>query len=166
MPPYLTFCTGNIVSSDCSNVVGNYLDFGELSTQTTRTATSQFAVATNDVTGYIATISGLTLTSGNNVIDAMTAPSISVPGSSQFGLNLRANSSPLIGSDKTGVGTGNPASDFNNPNNYILKNGVIASSSLSTDFNVFTVSYIANVSPSQPPGVYISTLTFIATVSF
>lgn len=166
VPPYLTFCVANIVAPDCSSTVGNYLDFGELSSSTTKAVTSQFAVATNDVSGYVTTVSGLTLTSGNNTINALTTGSISLPGTPQFGLNLRANSSPLVGSDKTGVGTGVPNTDFDTPNSYIFKNGNIASSPLSTEFNLFTVSYIANVSSSQPPGVYISTLTYITTVSF
>jgi hypothetical protein len=166
VPPYLTFCVANIVAPDCSSTIGNYLDFGELSSSSTRAVTSQFAVATNDVSGYVTTVSGLTLTSGNNTISSLSTGSISIPGTPQFGLNLRANSSPLIGSEKTGVGTGVPNVDFDTPNNYIFKNGNIASSPLSTEFNLFTVSYIANVSPTQPPGVYISTLTYITTVSF
>ncbi len=87
-------------------------------------------------------------------------------GSPQFGINLRANSSPLVGSNISGIGSGVPNADFNTPNNFVLKNGTIASSSLPTEFNVYTVSYIANISSNQPPGVYISTLTYVTTVSF
>ncbi len=166
VPPYLTFCVGNTVAADCSSATGNYLDFGELTNLTTRTVTSQFAAATNDNTGYVATVSGLTLISGNNIIPGLVTPTVSLPGTSQFGINLRANSSPVVGTDKTGVGTGVPAAAFNTPNNYAFQNGNIVSSPKSTDFNVFTVTYIANVAPNQPPGIYISTFTFIATVSF
>lgn len=166
VPPYLIFCVGNTVAPDCSSAVGSYLDFGELSSTTTKTTTSQFAASTNDVTGYITTVSGLTLTSGNNIISALASPSISTVGSPQFGINLRANSSPLVGSNISGIGSGVPNADFNTPNNFVLKNGTIASSSLPTEFNVYTVSYIANISSNQPPGVYISTLTYVTTVSF
>ncbi|MCA9332809.1 hypothetical protein KDA00_02950 [Candidatus Saccharibacteria bacterium] len=166
VPPYLTFCTGNSVAPDCSSSIGNYLTFGELSTSFTKSVTSQFAVATNDPTGYVTNILGVTLTSGNNTIPANTVPTISIPGTSQFGINLRANSSPLVGADKIGIGTGNPEPEFNASNSYTFKNGLIARSTLPTEFNTFTVTYIANISPAQNPGVYSSTITYVTTVSF
>lgn len=166
VPPYLTFCVGNTVANDCSSAVGNYLSFGELSSNTTSAVSSQFAVATNDYTGYFTTITGITLTSGNNTISANSSPSPSIPGTSQFGLNLRANSNPQIGAEKSGVGSGTASSEFNTPNVFTFKPGTLASSTKSTDFNVFTVSYIANIVPGQAPGVYSSTITFITTVSF
>jgi len=166
VPPYLTFCVGITVSSNCSSASGNYLSFGELSTIATKSLTSQFAVATNDPAGYITSLSGLTMTSGNNVINGMAFPALSNTGTSQFGLNLRVNTNPSVGTDKSGVGTGNPEPDFNTANQYIFKNDNIASSNLPSDFNVFTVSYVVNIPDGQPAGIYTTTLTYIATVQF
>ncbi len=166
VPPYLKFCVGITVALDCSSTVGNYLNFGELSSTATRAVTSQFAVSTNDPTGYVATLSGLTLTSGNNVIPAINPSGPSRTGVSQFGLNLRANSNPGVGADKVGQGTATINPNYDVSNEFRFENGTITSGVKSTDFNVFTVSYIANISPTQPTGVYISTITYIATVSF
>lgn len=166
VPPYITFCTGVTVSGDCSSITGTSLSLGELSSSTARHATSQMAAATNDPSGYSISLSGLTMTSGNNVIPGLANPTASIPGTSQFGVNLRANTSPPVGSNRSGVGTGTPAPDFNIANRFVFKNGLMVSSPLSSDFNVFTVSYIVNISGSQPPGIYVSTITYIATAAF
>lgn len=166
VPPYLTFCVGVTISSNCSTTTGDYLNFGELSSKQTKFLSSQFAVATNDFTGYSATVAGITMTSGNNTIPALGSPTVSKAGVSQFGMNLRANSSPSVGSEPTGFGTAVIAPDFAQTNQFAFKNAVVVSSAMTTDFNVFTVSYIVNVAADQHPGVYSTTLTYIATASF
>lgn len=166
VPPYLSFCVGVSVSPNCSVATGNYLSFGELSSVATKNLSSQFGIATNDPAGYITYLSGLTMTSGNNSITANNFPTLNNTGSSQFGLNLRANTDPQVGADKTGVGSGTVSSDFNNINQFVFKNASIATSVLPSDFNVFTVSYIANINEEQPAGIYTTTLTYIATVQF
>ena len=166
VPPYLTFCVGVTVSSDCTSTTGNYLSFGELSSTSTKSLASQFAVATNDPVGYVVSLSGVTMTSGNNTIDKMELPMFSNTGVSQFGINLRANTSPLIGLDKSGSGTGFVSSDFNLVDQFVFKNDNIAFSTIPSDFNVYTISYIVNIPNEQPPGIYTSTITYIATVQF
>lgn len=166
VPPYLTFCVGVIVALNCTNTVGRLLDFGELVPSGPRYLSSQFAVATNDPFGYATTVSGPTMTSGNNVIPAMGSPAFSQPGTSQFGMNLRANSNPAIGAEPIGVGSGAIAPSYGTPNRFYFRNQVIASSSVSSDFNAYTVSYMVNVSRNQQPGVYATTLTYIASASF
>ena len=169
VPPYLTFCTGIQVAIDCSSTNGFLSSFGELSPQRTASATSQFSVATNDPDGYNTFITGQTLTSGNNIIQPMSAPASSATGSSQFGLNLRSNSSPSVGSnpDSGPVGSGLPDSRYNTPNQYRFVNGErIATAPISTGFNRFTVSYIVNVPNRQPPGVYATSLVYTAIATF
>ncbi len=166
VPPYLIFCVANTVNANCTITEGNYLSFGELSPTTTQAVTSQFAVATNDPAGYVTTVSGVTLTSGNNVIPALTSATPSTPGVSQFGINLKANTTPTVGSNPSGVGTGVPQPNYNTTNSFAFNSGNLVISTLPSDFNVFTVSYIANVSSGQPPGVYSSTITYITTVLF
>lgn len=166
VPPYLLFCSGITVSADCTSIGGNFINFGELSTTAPRAATSQFTGSTNDVSGFSTSVFANTLTSGNKTINPLTVPSGNSPGTSQFGLNLRANTNPNVGQDPVGPGTATVAPDYDIPNQFVLKNGTAASSPISTDYKIFTVSYLVNVSPSQPPGIYNTTVTYIATAAF
>ncbi len=166
VPPYLTFCVGVTVANDCSSANGDFVGFGELSKTGPKSLTSQYAGATNDPTGYSTSVYGITMSSGTNAIPALNSPAVSIPGVSQFGMNLRTNSAPNIGRDPAGAGTSVALADYNQPNMFTFKNQTISKSTTSTDFNVFTVSYLVNVSSSQPAGIYNTTLTYIATASF
>ncbi len=166
VPPYLTFCVGVQVSPNCTSFSGDLLNFGELSPVQPRYLSSQFAIATNDLNGYATYVSGPTMLSGNNTIAEMDSPRASQAGVSQFGMNLRANSNPSIGSDPFGSGTGVVASGFNTPNQFYFNNQSITSSPIPSEFNVFTVSYIVNISRNQPAGIYATTLTYIGTAAF
>lgn len=167
VPPHLTFCVGTTVSNDCSVSVGSKINLGFLSDNLASAGTSQFAGATNDFTGYSVSILGTTMTSGTNVIPALNSPTPSAIGTSQFGINLRANTSPSGGQDPIGIGTAAIASDYAQANRFKFADGdMLTSSPITTDFNTFTVTYMANVSGSQPAGVYNSTFTYVATASF
>ena len=166
VPPYLVFCVGVTVALNCSSSSGVFLDFGELRTTQPRALSSQFSVATNDPAGYSTFVAGPTMTSGNNIITSSETPRPSQTGISQFGMNLRANSNPSVGSNPVGVGTGAITSEFNSPNQFSFKNQIVAASPISSDFNTFTVSYVVNVSSEQQPGIYSTTLTYIATAAF
>lgn len=167
VPPYLRFCVGLTVAQDCSSIAGDTIELGTLSTARASAGQSQFSTGTNDTAGYVIYALGTTMTSGNNVIPASTVPTASFPGSAQFGINLRANSNPLIGQDPAGTGAGVPTPNYNSPNLFVFNAGdAIASSSLPSEFNKMTVSYLVNISSSQPLGVYSTTLTYVATVNF
>ena len=166
VPPFLTFCAAITVSSNCTSASGNSINLGELSKTKANFSTSQFAGATNDVGGYSTFIAGTTLSSGINTIPALTTPETSNPGTSQFGLNLVANSNPDTGQNRTGGGTAVPGTSYGSPNQFKFENGIIAASPNSTNFNVFTVSYLVNISNSQKPGIYTTTMTYIATAAF
>ncbi len=168
VPPHLTFCSGLVISSfDCSSASGDYINFGNLSPSHSSQATSQLLVATNALNGYVMQVYGNTMTSGNNIINAMANDTTSQPGISQFGINLRGNTNPLIGNDPTGPGTGEPMAAYNSPNHYqFVSNDVIASSISSDNYRKYTVSYVVNVSSNQEPGVYASTLTYVCAGSF
>lgn len=166
VPPYLTFCTGLTVATNCSSQSGDYINFGELSSQTPRLGTSQYSGSTNDPGGFTTTVTGTTMTSGNHIIPALSTPKSSAPGTSQFGINLRANSSPSVGKNKTGIGSSTAINGYNTQNQFKFASQVISQSTKSTDFNRFTVSYLVNISPNQPPGIYVATLTYIAVAAF
>ena len=169
VPPYMTFCVGVTVALDCSSTSGFLADFGEFSESTATTATSQFAVSTNDPTGYNTFITGQTMTSGANIIQSLSTQSFSNPGTPQFGLNLRANTNPSVGANPEAgpVANGSPAANYNIPNQFRFVDGdLIAGSNNSTGFNKYTASYIVNVPPDQQPGVYAATLTYTSIASF
>ncbi len=167
VPPYLTFCVGIIVNGNCTVATGNFISLGQLSSAATRAATSQFATATNDPNGYVVSVHGTTMTSGNDILPASNTPAFSTVGSSQFGFNLRSNSVPIVGQESTGAGTGVAHANYAAVNQFAFDtNSTLATSSLSSDFTVFTVSYIVNIASDQPPGIYNTTQNFIATASF
>ena len=166
VPPFLTFCAAITVSVNCTAASGNFINLGELSKTSANFSTSQYAGATNDPGGYSTYLAGTTLSSGINTIPPLISPSLSAPGTSQFGINLVSNSKPDVGQNRTGGGTATPAAGYNSPNQFKFEEGIISSTANSTNFNVFTVSYLVNVSNDQKPGIYTTTVTYIATAAF
>jgi len=167
VPPYLLFCTGITIDGyNCGTAEGSFISFGELSSQASRSATSQMLASTNAPYGYSITLAGETMTAGNNVIPAMTGNPSSV-GVSQFGINSRQNTNPSVGSDPEGPGLTNATSGYNTPNSFRFQSGdIIASNSNTDDYRKFTVSYLVNVNSSQPPGRYVATISYICLGSF
>jgi hypothetical protein len=168
VPPYLKLCAAISISGfDCATATDFLIDFGEFSTASTSAGSSQFVVATNAEFGFTVSLAGNTLTSGSNIIPALTSPAGSIRGVSQFGLNLRDNSNPDVGANPTGPGTGSITADYAVPNLFKFRNGDAVVTSATTSSNhKFTLSYIANVSNSQAPGVYATTISLIALANF
>lgn len=168
VPPYLLFCGGaQIDGFDCGTATGNYVNFGNLKPNTTATATTQLLAATNAKSGYAIRVSGTTLTSGNNIIQAMTNTDVSRPGTNQFGMNLATNATPQLGSAPVGGGSGKAASGYNKANFYRFMPGeVIASTKTSDAYRKYTLSYIVNIAKGQTPGVYVTTLDYVCSATF
>lgn len=182
MPESLIFCTGGTVSEtsgipDCSTATSGAVSFNQLFSPTaTSIATSQMAASTNANHGFNITVNGTTLQSGSNSITAIASATTSATGTSQFGMNLEANTTPTVGSAIT------PASDganyrgqaltgYNTVNNYEFNSGnSVANSAYTaagpTDAQIYTVSYIVNVPGNQAAGTYTTTLTYICTATF
>jgi hypothetical protein len=168
VPPYILFCAGlTIPSYDCGSSSGKTVDLGNLSSKKTSSGQSQLLVATNAANGYTIYMQGTTLTSGNDVISSLTLPGVALAGSNQFGVNLRANLSPAVGSDPVGPGSGLPAPSYNQPDKFAFNSGdAIASAPQGEDYRRYTISYVADVSGAQPPGIYVSTITYVAVGNF
>jgi hypothetical protein len=169
VPPILNFCLAQTVSQDCGEISdSNFTDMGQLSATGPLLATSQMAIGTNASSGYVITVNGPTMEAGSNIIDALTSPTSSSPGNNQFGLNLRANSSPDIGSDPDGpFANAQPAANYNTPNKFMYQDGdVVASAPNVSLMRRFTTSYLVNSSPKLRAGVYTTTLTYICTGRF
>ena len=188
MPESLIFCTGGTISvnansiPDCTTATSGSITFNQLFSPTsTATATSQLAASTNALSGYAITVSGPTLTAASNSIPAIGAtPATSSIGTGQFGMNLVANTTPAVGSDVTPApnGTnfwGKPSTNFGTADSFTFDptalNTIAASDNGSgtghpTDSQIYTASYIVNVSGSQVAGTYTTTLTYICTPTF
>jgi fibronectin-binding autotransporter adhesin len=165
----LTFCTGTsgITNSSCAGATGTAVNLGALTTSSTGSGTSQVGVSTNANTGYAITVAGNTLTSGANTVTALVTQTASSQGSSQFGINLKSNSTPSVGSDVSGAGTATATANYNTTNQYRFVTGdQIASKGSSDNFRLFTVSYVANIAGSTPAGSYTTSLTYVATATF
>lgn len=187
MPESLVFCTGATVTTnlsgvpDCATATAGNISFNQLFSPTdTATTTSQMAASTNAGAGYAVTVNGPTLTSGSNTITGMGTAGVGVRGTSQFGLNLKANttttSTVAVGTevDPAANGTnyrGQATTGYNTADTFKFTSGDIVADSAfggagGTDAQIFTVSYIVNVPGSQPAGTYTSTLTYICTPTF
>lgn len=167
VPPILYFCAALTVDDWCENVNGNFIDYGALDPANGHSATSQFGVATNAVGGYVVTVNGKTMTSGNKNIEALSVPTPYNTGEAQFGINLRANTSPALGQDAFGDGIGVITADYSYPDQFKYADGdTIAMAATGSLFNTYTVTYILNLPPDQPSGVYNTTIAYICTASF
>jgi hypothetical protein len=160
--PYLQF-----------TVNGTNIDLGELKTNTTKTANATFSVS-----AY--------LTSGYNIINAsdppvyngyflnnLTSPTASVMGTEQFGMNLKANTSPAtFGADPVQTlgptyGFGQAAIGYDIANQYkYVKNDTIALSGQSTSITNYTISYIFNISNSTVGGLYTFRHVMVAVATY
>lgn len=168
VPPYLLFCGGvSIPTYDCATATGNFINYGNLSSGTTASGQTQLLIATNAENGYTINYGGTTMTSGNNVIAPLSTADVSRPGVSQFGINLVQNQDPAVGEDPQGPGAGTLSAAYAQPNLFLFSpNDVIASSTTTSDYKIYTVSYVTNISKAQAPGVYDSTVTYVALANF
>jgi hypothetical protein len=186
MPESLVFCTGGTVTTtagvpDCSTATSGTVSFNQLFSPTdTATARSQMAASTNAGAGYAISVNGTTLTSGSNTITAMSSATAGVHGISQFGINLKANttgtSNPAIGSEVSPAANGTnyrgrALTGYSTVDSFKFVSGDNVADSASggasgTDAQIFTASYVVNVPGSQPAGTYTTTLTYICTPTF
>lgn len=186
MPESLIFCTGGTISTtggvpDCSTATSGAINFNQLfSPSDTATATSQMSASTNAASGYNITVNGPTLTSGSNTVTAMSTSGVGVRGTSQFGLDLRANttatSTVAVGTDLAPASNGTnykgqALTGYSTVDNFKYVSGDSIANSADggagpTDSQIYTSSYIVNVNGAQAVGTYTTTLTYICTATF
>lgn len=187
MPESIIFCTGATVSTtsgipDCSTATGGGgILFNQLfSPSDTADATSQMAASTNATSGYSITVSGATLTSGANTIPAMGSATTGVRGTGQFGMNLKLNTTATttvaVGLEAAPVANGTTykgqaATGYNTVDTFKFASGDSVANSANggagpTNSQIFTSSYIVNVSGAQVAGTYTTTLTYVCTATF
>lgn len=171
MDESLVFCTGtSITGTNCGTVAGSSVSFGTFDTLNPKTGTSVMAASTNGTSGYSITVNGSTLTcscAGSPTIAALGSQTASSPGTAQFGANLRSNTTPSVGANPSGSGSGTYTANYGTADQFRFVTGdSVAAAAGSTNANAFTVSYIVNVPGSQAAGAYTATMTYIATATF
>ncbi len=169
VPPMLIFCLAQEVEYNCTGTNEVYsTDMGELSPEETLTAQSQMAVGTNATAGFAIIAHGTPLSAGMNVIQGLSQPTLSQVGTNQFGINLVENAAPVVGIDPEGEWANAVAAlDYSQPDHYKFVSGdEVAYSPNVSLMKKFTVSYIVNASRSLRPGVYTTTVNYIATGRF
>lgn len=125
-----------------------------------------FTIATNAPSGYTLTYSGANLTSGANTIPTgngtttITNSATGSAGVSQFAI------------DGVATGTGTMASGYNHSNGSgdwkFVPNATttLASSGSAVSGDTIAMHYLSNITGTQAPGSYSTTITYIATGNF
>ena len=156
--PTLTF---TVDSTTCN--------LGTLTAATTGKCSHTMTAASNATTGYaISYIPSATLTSGANTITANGGTALAnATGGEQFGLNLVANTSPVIGAAASG-GTGAAAANYSTANSFAFDTAgaTVATTSIASLLTTFTVSYIANIDAVTQAGAYTKTQTYNITATY
>jgi hypothetical protein len=151
-------------------VSGTPISFPAFSTTTAATATTTFSVLNYTSYGYIVQLVGTPPTNGTASISAIATNAASTVGTSQFGVNLVANTLPLsVGSnpDNGGFGFGLASTNYNTPNSYRFVSGeTVAQAPKSSGVTNYTITYLVNVPALLPGGQYNATQTLIVTGTY
>lgn len=144
-------------------------DFGAFSPTQAATTTITFTVKDYTTYGYIVQIYGDGPTSGAHTIAAMPLGQSQI-GTEQFGINLVANTLPAsVGAnlDNGQFGNGGVEAGYDTTNQYQYVDGdIIASAPGDSGETTYTITYIANVAPLTPGGIYAISQTLIATATY
>lgn len=149
------------------------VSLGSLSTSITKTGTATFDVLNYTSYGYIVQTLGNTPSNGSHNLTAMSSPAASATNTEQFGINLKANTSPAtFGADPVQApdstfSFGVAASGYNTANTYKYASGdTIASAPKSSGKTSYTISYIANMSNNTQGGSYSGRQTLVCTGTY
>jgi len=148
------------------------VSLGALSQSTTATATATFNVMNYTSYGYVVQIFGTPPAYGAHTLTAMSGAASAV-GTEQFGINLASNTLPInFGADPVQVPSssfsyGTAATGYNTSNNYRYNSGdTIAQATKSSGQTTYTISYVANMAATTPPGTYSGSQTLICTGTY
>ena len=137
------------------------VNFGQLSTVVATTATSTFKVLNYTSSGYTVFTVGAPPSNGSHALTGVNPTNASQAGTEQFGINLKANTSPVsFGADPLQVPSGSfsygtAASGYDTANNFRYVNGEGIAQSVKTSGETdYTISYLVNVANTTPGGTY------------
>lgn len=149
------------------------VSLGALSSAMTKTGTATFNVLNYTSSGYIVQAVGSPPSNGVHSLTGMSSPTASAVGTEQFGINLKANTSPAtFGADPVQVpsssfGYGAAAAGYNTANQFKYVSGnTIATATKTSGKTNYTISYIANISVNTPGGSYSGDQTIVCTGTY
>lgn len=144
------------------------VNFGQLSTAATITATSTFSVLNYTAHGYAVFSIGSPPSIAGHTLAGINPTATPQVGVEQFGINLRANTLPVsFGTDpiqvpSSGFSFGTASAGYNVPNHFRYVTGEqIAGSNQTSGQTDFTIAYIVNTSNTTPAGQYRATHTLV-----
>jgi hypothetical protein len=146
----------------------NTVALGTLTTGSAGTGTHTISASTNAPGGFAVTYNGPTLTNGGNTIPVYTNGA-SVPGTAGFGINLKDNTTPNVGTNPTivagtcGIATGYGTAD---QYNFVASTTTTITSVSAPADCVYTASYVANIASTTAAGSYTSAITYVNTATF
>jgi hypothetical protein len=147
------------------SIGGASVNFGNFTATSATTATATFTILNYTSYGYTVQIVGDAPTNGATTITPLTTTSASTAGTSQFGINLVANTLPVsVGAnpDTGQFGFGSASANYGTSNMYRYVSGeTIAQAPKSSGLTTYTITYLINVPPLAPGGVYTSNQTII-----
>lgn len=136
-------------------------NLGVLTTEHTATKTVIIRVRNNLSEGYIVQLLGASPTFNGHALKTTSTPAPSAPGKEQFGINVVANTTPLIGASPAQVPSGQgifgSAEDgYNTTNMFKYVSGdVIARSVNPSGRTDYTVTMVVNIANDTPAGKYV-----------
>lgn len=150
--------------------VNGTINFNAFSAATATTATTTFTVLNYTTYGYIVQVVGNAPSNGATTIAPMAISGGSVAGTSQFGINLVANTSPIsVGANPNNgqFGYGTVAGNYGTSNTYRYVSGeTIAQATKNSGVTTYTITYVVNVPALTPGGIYTSNQTLIVTGTY
>ncbi len=153
-----------------SVAINGTVNFGNFTATSATTTTTTFTVLNYTTYGYIVQIVGDAPSSGSTTLAPMTTTGPSVAGTSQFGINLVANTLPTsVGAnpDNGQFGFGTVAGNYGTSNQYRYVSGeTIAQATRNSGVTTYTITYLVNVPALTPGGVYTSNQTLIVTGTY
>jgi hypothetical protein len=154
------------------DVQGLNIDHGILSPSATTYGSATIDVRTYNGSGYNMQMTGTAPSQSVYTIPGLAVPTTSQTNVEQFGINLRDNSTPDVGTDPVQIpdssfSFGTPAPDYNTANLYKYVDGdIIAQSTSATGRTRFTLSYIINVKTLTPAGKYQAQVSIVVSAKF
>jgi hypothetical protein len=141
-------------------------NLGVLSTERTATKTTAIKVRSYLISGgYTLQIIGESPKFDGHTLATPTVPTASVPGTEMFGINVVANTTPVVGANPVQVPAdqqifGVPDDDYKTPNKFMYASeDVVARGVTDSGHTDYTVSMIVNISSDTPAGKYTGDFT-------
>lgn len=154
------------------SVDGGMKDLGLQADDATSADSIGMSVRSYLSSGYVVQLLGSPPKINGHIINNMATPTASQAGVEQFGVNLVANTTPLVGSDAVQVpdntfsyGTVKPGYDSLNLFKF-NENDIIAQSNSSTGQTNYTLSFIMNIAPNTPAGLYVTHLQVLVVPTY